>query len=122
MGEKSLTDFDAGILITNYIKMEGIIDMSESRIDRIKRMEGILDEANHEIDGFYEALGKFISMQKKIKILEAYYTGGKWQKDYEYDEKGKLPADLKRGVLSQDAISDLLDRNNEVFEHFKGDI
>ena len=50
--------------------------MSEGRIVRIKRMEGILDEANQAIDGYYEALGKFISMQKKIKQLEAYYIGG----------------------------------------------
>ena len=96
--------------------------MSEGRIDRIKRMEGILGEVNQAIDGYYEALGKFISMQKKVKQLEAYYTGGQWQKDYEYDEKGKLPADLKRGVLSQDAISDLLDRNNEALEHLGGNI
>ena len=104
------------------LKIERMTAMSESRIDRIKRMEDILDEANEAIKKYYDALGYFIAMQKKIKTLEAYYTGGQWQKDYEYDEKGKLPADLKRGVLSQDAISDLLDRNNEVFEHFKGDI
>ncbi len=90
--------------------------MSESRIERIRRMEAILDEANQAIDGYYEALDRLNSMQKKIRQLEAYYTKGQWLKDYEYDEKGKLPADLKRGVLSQDAISDLLDRNNELLK------
>lgn len=30
--------------------------------------------------------------------------------DYEADEAGLLPADLKRGVLSQDGIDDLLER------------
>ncbi len=79
-------------------------------------MEAILDEANQAIDGYYEALDRLNSMQKKIRQLEAYYTKGQWLKDYEYDEKGKLPADLKRGVLSQDAISDLLDRNNELLK------
>ena len=29
-------------------------------------------------------------------------------RDYEADEAGKLPADLKRGVLSEDAVYDLL--------------
>ena len=95
--------------------------MSESRIDRIKRMESILDEANRAIDDYYKALGKVAGMQKKIEKLEAYYTGGQWQKDYEYDEKGKLPADLKRGVLSQDAVSDLLDRNRELLEKLGSD-
>ena len=32
--------------------------MSESRIDRIKRMESILDEANLAIDGYYEAVSR----------------------------------------------------------------
>ncbi len=88
--------------------------MSESRIERIKRMESILDEANQVLDDYQEALDKLQGMQKKIRQLEAYYTGGQWQKDYEYDEKGKLPADLKRGVLSQDAVDDVLDRNREI--------
>ncbi|MCR5221573.1 MAG: DUF4298 domain-containing protein [Lachnospiraceae bacterium] len=29
-------------------------------------------------------------MQKKIGKLHAYYTGGQWMKDYEYDEKRNL--------------------------------
>ena len=96
--------------------------MSESRIDRIKRMESILDEANQALDDYQDALDKLQGMQKKIRKLEAYYTGGQWQKDYEYDEKGKLPADLKRGVLSQDAVDDMLERNREVLEQMEIDV
>ena len=96
--------------------------MSESRIDRIKRMESILDEANQALDDYQDALDKLQGMQKKIRQLEAYYTGGQWQKDYEYDEKGKLPADLKRGVLSQDAVDDMLERNREVLEQMEIDV
>ena len=33
---------------------------------------------------------------------------GKWQEDYEADEAGKVPADLKRGVLSEDGLYNLL--------------
>ncbi len=77
--------------------------MSESRIDRIKTMENILDEANQAIN---EAPDKLFCLKEKIEQLEAYYTDGQWLKDYEYDENGKLPSDLKRGVLSEDAISD----------------
>ena len=32
------------------------------------------------------------------------------------DEQGKLPRDLKRGVLSEDAIYNLLERNRELLE------
>ena len=34
--------------------------------------------------------------------------------DYEDDEAGKLPKDLKRGVLSEDAVYDLITENREL--------
>ena len=40
---------------------------------------------------------------------KAYYTSGEWRDDYEADERGELPPDMKRGVLSQDALYDLLE-------------
>jgi hypothetical protein len=33
---------------------------------------------------------------------------GEWKEDYEADEAGKLPSELKRGVLSQDGLYNLL--------------
>ena len=46
--------------------------------------------------------------------MELYYTGGQWQKDFTDDEAGKLPRDLKRGVLSEDAVYDFLALRDEV--------
>ena len=46
----------------------------------------------------------------KLLLLEEYYSSGEWQADYEADEAGLFPADLKRGVLSQDGLYDLLER------------
>ena len=46
---------------------------------------------------------------EKLRLLEDYYTSGLWLEDYEADERGELPLDLKRGVLSQDALYDLLE-------------
>ncbi len=93
--------------------------MSETRIDRIKRMETILDEANRALNDCEKTPEKLIGMQKKIRQLEAYYTGNLWLKDFEFDEKGKLPADLKRGVFSEDAVSDTLDRYKAALEHIE---
>lgn len=93
--------------------------MSESRIDRIKKMEAILDEANASLDELETAVSRYADLQKKIEKLETYYTGGQWRKDYEADEAGKLPQNLKRGVLSEDAVYDLLERNKEIYKVFK---
>ena len=45
-----------------------------------------------------------------LKVLIQYYEGGQWLSDYEMDEKGVLPQNLKRGVLSQDALYDFIER------------
>jgi len=66
------------------------------RIERVKKYERIFDEALVHHD------------PEMIRLLEAYYTSGAWQEDYEADERGELPPDLKRGVLSQDALYNLL--------------
>ena len=44
-----------------------------------------------------------------LRLLEDYYTSGQWREDYEADENGELPPDLKRGVLFQDALYDPLE-------------
>ncbi len=54
------------------------------------------------------------------KALKKYMDSGKWLKDYETDEKGELPQDLKRGVLSQDGLYDLLQDASDVIISLKG--
>ena len=63
---------------------------------------GILSEALHS------ALARYEEMMPRIRELEAYYTGPQWKRDYEDDCAGRLPEGLKRGVLSEDAVYDLL--------------
>ena len=67
------------------------------RIERVERYEWLFDEASVSHD------------PEKLRLLDAYYTSGEWREDYEVDERGELPRDLKRGVLSQDALYDLLE-------------
>lgn len=43
-----------------------------------------------------------------MPVLAAYLDGGQWQKDYFADEQGRIPKDMKRGVLSQDGLYNLL--------------
>ena len=69
--------------------------MEKDRIKRIQHMEKVYDRALRD-----------------IRKLEEYRESGLWLQDYEADERGELPQDLKRGVLSQDALDDLFDRMN----------
>ena len=76
------------------------------RIRRISFYEQIFDElqAADPAEGIPEEL------EEKRRLLEQYYTSGEWLADLEADEAGALPADLKRGVLSEDGVFDLLER------------
>ena len=53
--------------------------------------------------------GDFAELEHDIAKLEAYYNSPQWRKDFEADEAGKLPKDLKRGVLSEDGLWNLLE-------------
>ena len=45
---------------------------------------------------------------ENISLLREYMDSGLWLSDYEADERGELSRDLRRGVLSQDGLYDLL--------------
>ena len=76
-----------------------------SRAERVSFYEKIYDEVR-SASSEMAASGEETRM--KVRLLDAYYTSGEWQEDYEADEAGLLPAELKRGVLSQDGLYDLL--------------
>lgn len=84
----------------------------KDNIERIEKMETILDESVEVIKYFTELLEKFSEVQKKINIINDYYGSDDWHSDLDLDEKGKLPENLKRGVLSEDTIYDLLTDNH----------
>ena len=83
--------------------------MVMTRIERITHMENLLDKNTEVIHRLEQALEDFAALQPDIAELEAYYTSPQWRKDFEADEAGKLPKDLKRGVLSEDGIWNLLE-------------
>lgn len=84
-----------------------------TQLERIEHFEKIFDETSAAVDNLSVALENYAAAQKKYSELLAYY-GGDWLRDYDDDEAGKLPKDLKRGVLSQDGVYDLLTKNREL--------
>ncbi|MBP5273173.1 MAG: DUF4298 domain-containing protein [Clostridia bacterium] len=88
----------------------------DQQIARIQQMEAYLDDAKDAVKKVSAALEDFMAAQNKVIALEHYYEGGCWRKDFEDDEAGLLPDYLKRGVLTEDAIYDLLADNDELLE------
>ena len=75
----------------------------KKQIDRIKYYEAILQAAEN---------GKASSRQ--LRELEAYYTSDEWKQDFDADEAGLLPKDLKRGVLSEDGVWNMLEEYKDL--------
>ena len=92
---------------------------NKTQVARIQKMEQILDEGTRIVSELEQAFEKYEAFADRIDELKQYYTGIQWQKDFADDEAGKLPHDLKRGVLSEDAVYDFLALRDQVLEQIK---
>ena len=77
-----------------------------NRIKRINEMEASMERVNKVVTVIREHLNRLGNLSSDIEKLQDYYEN-EWREDFEADERGELPKDLKRGVLSEDALFDL---------------
>lgn len=70
----------------------------EARFDRVKEAAGQLEKAKEQ----------FLGLSGDVALL----------KDFEADENGRLPEGLKRGVLSEDGLWNLLEETDYFFRIF----
>lgn len=103
---------------TDYVMEDGVRDGSRlclvwdnGQLSRIVRFEKILDRLTAPDARVKMSEDEFLA---ELSCLANYYSGRLWRSDFEADEKGILPQRLKRGVLSEDAIYDLLSEYEEV--------
>ena len=89
------------------------------QIERIKTMEQHLDRASLAVMKLSAALDDYVEAQKSIRELEKYYGSDDWKLDFADDEQGLLPKDLKRGVLSEDGIWNVLTDSRDLNTRMK---
>lgn len=95
------------------------MDKIDKQIERIKQMELRMEHAAKAVMELSVALDNYEAAQEDLTALSGYYDGEAWKQDYADDEAGRLPADLKRGVLSEDGIWNLLSDANELNKRLK---
>ena len=81
---------------------------NKQQIARIRTMEQRMNRAAAAVKRLSVALDKWETAQDDITALGEYYGSDLWRQDFADDEAGLLPADLKRGVLSEDGLWNLL--------------
>lgn len=74
----------------------------KERIARIERMEAAMNQSREAVDQLSEAIASLVDASDALQELSAYYGSQDWFADREADERGSLPADLARGVLTED--------------------
>lgn len=85
--------------------------------NRITEMEQRLDRASAAVEALEVALGQYAAVQDDLAELDTYLGSPEWHADRADDEAGRLPQGLKRGVLSEDAIWNLLERHRALAKH-----
>ena len=83
-------------------------DKLQETIERITKMEFYFDTIQKALEINPDFLKKEAPAGIMLQELTEYYENGQWLADYEVDEAGLLPPDLKRGILSEDGVYNLL--------------
>ncbi len=86
----------------------------EADITRIREMEQRLTRALKVVRAMDSTLNAFELVQGDIRTLDEYYGSDDWKADLAADKAGLLPLTLKRGVLSEDGIWNLLEDNKDL--------
>ena len=76
--------------------------------ERVREMEARYDRARAALEALDAALDAWEAAQEDLRALAAYSDGGEWLRDFEADEAGALPEGLRRGVLAEDGLWELL--------------
>lgn len=87
--------------------------IEKEKIERIQRMEGYLNDYAKTLEETKQAMEQLKEHQESYIQLRNYYSSQVYFDDLELSHQADFPADLPCGVLSEDAVYDLLD------EHFQ---
>ena len=101
----------AGKSAPKVIREDSICDLLQ--IERIKWMEHRFNKALATIKD--RSTDSLKAIKEDVAELSKYYGSELWKQDFAADEAGNLPPDLKRGVLSEDGIWNLLSDYRELF-------
>lgn len=91
-----------------------------TQTERIEQMEQRMDIVSAAVEGLKTALHQFEAAKEAAEELEEYYGSELWRQDFADDEAGLLPKQLKRGVLSEDGLWNLLSDYRELKKRHEG--
>ena len=100
----------AGKSAPKIIREDSICELLQ--IERIKWMEQRFDKTLTAIKD--KSADSLNAIKEDVAELSKYYGSELWKLDFAADEAGRFPSGLKRGVLSEDGIWNLLSDYREL--------
>ncbi|MBQ6578651.1 MAG: DUF4298 domain-containing protein [Bacteroidales bacterium] len=91
-----------------------LLDANVDTVSRVKTMEkafGLVSGAISKLQEDTDVIGK---LKGTVSELDKYLSSGLWKKDFEADERGEIPIEVKRGVLSEDGLYNLLEEYGSI--------
>ena len=88
-------------------------------LKRVREMEDRYDEFTRVLAELDNAISEFKDYKADLTILQEYMDSGQWKADFEADEAGRIPVEVKRGVLSEDGLYDLMQGADEIIQRAK---
>lgn len=92
-----------------------------SVIARIQRMEIYYNALRNAMLYAPDTIEEDDLIRGMLRRLTEYYDSRQWLDDYHADEQGRLPEGLRRGVLSEDGVYNLLSDIEEYYSEKDSD-
>lgn len=77
-------------------------------IQRVIKMERLFNQVLRLKSKHPRTLAEQRAMRQSLAVLASYYSSREWKEDFAADEAGLFPRSLKRGILSEDGLWNLL--------------
>lgn len=77
-------------------------------IQRVIKMERLFCQVLRLKSKHPRTLAELRAMRQSLAVLASYYSSREWKEDFAADEAGLFPRSLKRGILSEDGLWNLL--------------
>ena len=88
-------------------------------LERVREMEARFDEVYRLVAEIDSTISDYQDLKPEVETLRGYMDSGQWKADFEADEAGAIPDEVKRGVLAEDGLYDLLQAVDEILKRAK---
>ena len=82
--------------------------VEEDWIQRLVDRVGAMEQCYGRVAKAVRTRKSYPELSEDVDTLNRYMESGQWKEDFEADEKGLLPKEMSRGVLSEDGLYNLL--------------